>query len=236
MSTSELNARQQAILECVIRAYTPQGVAVSSADVAQDLKPVVSSATVRNDMVQLTDLGYLTQPHTSAGRVPTADGFRIVTEQLLERAAPRSGAPAPTRLRRGESRASSGREYAGGSFEPLRTAHRLAEQAHAAAFVAMRGRIGTAGFEFVFTAPELAMAEGALGSLARIVEALPFWQEQLREALDAPLGVFIAEENPITPTRHFSIVAAELPQGGIAAILGPIRMRYDIAIHSLMAL
>lgn len=226
MSTSELNARQQAILECVVRAYTPQGVAVSSADVAQDLKPVVSSATVRNDMVQLTDLGFLAQPHTSAGRVPTADGFRIVTEQLLERAAPRSGA----------SRAPSGRKYAGGSFEPLRTAHRLAEQAHAAAFVAMRGRIGTAGFEFVFTAPELAMVEGALGSLARIVEALPFWQEQLREALDAPLGVFIAEENPITPTRHFSIVAAELPQGGIAAILGPVRMRYDIAIRSLMAL
>jgi len=76
-----ITTRQRAILTAVVESYISTGEPVASQNVAQALANV-SSATVRNTMVELADAGLLEQPHTSAGRIPTAQAFRIYVEQL----------------------------------------------------------------------------------------------------------------------------------------------------------
>ncbi len=78
-----LTERQKLILALVIRDYIETAQPVGSLRVVENFKLEFSSATVRNEMVALTDLGYLRQPHTSAGRVPTEEGYRYFVRQLM---------------------------------------------------------------------------------------------------------------------------------------------------------
>ena len=232
LQANELSQRQAAIIEAAVRTYIEDGQPVSSGEVSEALDPQASPATVRHEMVRLTEMGYLAQPHTSAGRIPTAAAYRLVTERMLvrERAA----------LKGRASLAPGGREQERGAQPAVRNpgafAQRVADRSHAAAYVACRDGVAYAGFEFVLTAPELSAEAAAREAFAHLMDALPLWTEQLRDALAAmPVGVFVAEENPIYPSGHFSIVAARLNDDGIAAVIGPMRMRYDAAIRSLLS-
>ena len=75
-----LTPRQRATLTAIVEQYVATGEPVASQGIA--LSGGVSSATVRNTMAELVELGLLEQPHTSAGRVPTAQAFRLHVEQL----------------------------------------------------------------------------------------------------------------------------------------------------------
>lgn len=77
---TSLSPRQQAILTAIVEQYVQTGEPVASQGVASISG--LSSATIRNVMAELVDAGYLEQPHTSAGRVPTARAFRLHVEQL----------------------------------------------------------------------------------------------------------------------------------------------------------
>ncbi len=90
--TGQITARQRAILTAVIESYIETGEPVGSKTIARlQGREVsgVSSATIRNEMAELSDAGLLEQPHTSAGRIPTAKAFRIYVEQLSARTHPR---------------------------------------------------------------------------------------------------------------------------------------------------
>ncbi|MBR2405567.1 MAG: heat-inducible transcription repressor HrcA [Clostridia bacterium] len=78
----ELGARKQKIVAAVVDAYIRTGEPVGSKLLAEMLEHTVSSATIRNDMADLAAAGYLAQPHTSAGRVPTAAAFRLYVDGL----------------------------------------------------------------------------------------------------------------------------------------------------------
>jgi heat-inducible transcriptional repressor len=78
-----LTRRQEQILACIVRAYTTKAEPVSSKFVAETFELGVSPATIRNEMAVLEDLGYIAQPHTSAGRVPTENGYRYFVTYLL---------------------------------------------------------------------------------------------------------------------------------------------------------
>lgn len=80
---SDLSERQKLILALVVRDHIDTTQPVGSARLAKYYKLDFSSATIRNDMVVLTELGYLRQPHTSAGRVPTEEGYRYFVRQLM---------------------------------------------------------------------------------------------------------------------------------------------------------
>jgi heat-inducible transcriptional repressor len=82
----ELTRRQEQILALIVRAYTKNPEPVSSRHLAEQLETSVSSATVRNEMAVLENLGYITMPHTSAGRVPTQNGYRYFVRRLLDEA------------------------------------------------------------------------------------------------------------------------------------------------------
>lgn len=81
----ELGERKQRILAAIIDEYIRTGEPVGSKVVVDRLDHAVSSATVRNEMADLAAMGYLEQPHTSAGRIPTAPAFRLYIDHLMRR-------------------------------------------------------------------------------------------------------------------------------------------------------
>ncbi len=81
----ELNDRKRAILSAIIRAYAENGEPIGSKALCDMLDFSVSSATLRNEMSDLCELGYLEQPHTSAGRIPTVRGYKLYINDLMSR-------------------------------------------------------------------------------------------------------------------------------------------------------
>jgi heat-inducible transcriptional repressor len=79
----ELTPRQQTILGLVVREYANNASPVSSRALVESYGLEVSTATVRNELARLEELGYLTHPHTSAGRIPTHKGYRRFVTRLL---------------------------------------------------------------------------------------------------------------------------------------------------------
>lgn len=79
----ELSDRQKQILGLVVRSYIEDGSAIGSKTLVTRFGLDVSSATVRNELAYLTEVGLLVQPHTSAGRVPTEKGYRYFVQRLV---------------------------------------------------------------------------------------------------------------------------------------------------------
>src|SRR5215208_3472676 len=84
MGSYELSDRSRRLLATLVREYVESGEPVSSQRLARTSGLGVSSATVRTILAQLEDAGYVHQPHTSAGRVPTDRGYRVFVDLLLE--------------------------------------------------------------------------------------------------------------------------------------------------------
>lgn len=79
----EISARKKRILAAVVDEYIANAEPVGSKLIAEKAGLNVSSATIRNELAELTSLGYLEQPHTSAGRIPTAQGYRLYVNELM---------------------------------------------------------------------------------------------------------------------------------------------------------
>ena len=82
----ELSARKKLILKTVINDYIRTAEPVGSKALASRPELRFSSATIRNEMSELEDMGYLEKPHTSAGRIPSPQGYRLYVDELMERA------------------------------------------------------------------------------------------------------------------------------------------------------
>ena len=78
-----LDARKKKILKAIIKTYMETGEPVGSRTISKYPDLNVSSATIRNEMSDLTDMGYIVQPHTSAGRIPTDKGYRFYVDSLM---------------------------------------------------------------------------------------------------------------------------------------------------------
>jgi len=86
---SQLTERQRVILEYLVEDYVVAGQPVGSKTLTTRRSMEVSSSTVRYELAELEELGFLTHPHTSAGRVPTDLGYRVYVDRLLESLEPR---------------------------------------------------------------------------------------------------------------------------------------------------
>lgn len=81
---NELTERQKFILTLVVHEHIRSAVPIGSEHLVKHYQLDISSATVRNEMSALTEMGYLRQPHTSAGRVPTEEGYRYFVSRLVQ--------------------------------------------------------------------------------------------------------------------------------------------------------
>lgn len=80
----ELDERKKKILKAIIANYLETGEPVGSRTISKFTDLNLSSATIRNEMADLEEMGYIIQPHTSAGRIPTDAGYRFYVDQLME--------------------------------------------------------------------------------------------------------------------------------------------------------
>lgn len=81
----QLDERKWKILKAIIKTYLETGEPVGSRTISKYADLNLSSATIRNEMSDLEDLGYILQPHTSAGRIPSDKGYRLYVDQMMGR-------------------------------------------------------------------------------------------------------------------------------------------------------
>ena len=80
----ELDERKVKILKAIIKNYMDTGEPVGSRTISKYLDTKWSSATIRNEMSDLEEMGYIIQPHTSAGRIPSDKGYRFYVDQIMQ--------------------------------------------------------------------------------------------------------------------------------------------------------
>ncbi len=78
-----ISDRKEKIIQAVVDSYIVSCEPISSAEIKENYLPDLSSATIRNELAALEEMGYLAQPHTSAGRVPTAEAYRLYVDKLM---------------------------------------------------------------------------------------------------------------------------------------------------------
>lgn len=80
----QLSERKMKILQAIVANYLETGEPVGSRTISKYTDLNLSSATIRNEMADLEESGYIEQPHTSAGRIPTDAGYRVYVDQLMQ--------------------------------------------------------------------------------------------------------------------------------------------------------
>ena len=81
----DIDGRKLRILEAIIRDYIETGDPVGSRTISKKYDLGISSATIRNEMADLEELGLIMQPHTSAGRIPSDKGYRLYVDGMMQR-------------------------------------------------------------------------------------------------------------------------------------------------------
>ncbi len=216
-----MTSRQQQILRAIVEQYAEVASPVGSSLLAKVFN--VSSATVRADMAELERLGYIMQPHTSAGRIPTDRGYRLYVNSLNESPEKHSAIE-----NRGE-RALAQRVHAGGAPErQIRNAvDTLVELTQNLGIATIGHQLYMSGLSNLFGQPEF-MNGAQVQQVANLLDNLEPW---LREAaLNEPLSVYIGQENPIGRSAGCSLIISRFrspfSDRSYIGVLGPTRQSY----------
>jgi heat-inducible transcriptional repressor len=213
--------RQAKILAAVIEQYAEIASPVGSVTLAKLFG--VSSATIRNDMAELEAEGYITHPHTSAGRIPTDKGYRFYVNHITE------SQEQKTLGAQGAERALSARASGGGSTERVirNTVDTLVELTHNLGLATLGDQLYLSGLSNLFGQPEF-MHPGQVQEVARLLDNLEPW---LREASpNEPLNVYIGRENPIGRASGCTLIVSKFSSPysdrSYVGVLGPTRQSY----------
>lgn len=216
-----MSPRQQKILAAIVEQYAEVASPVGSSLLAKVFG--VSSATIRAEMAELERLGFIHQPHTSAGRVPTDKGYRHYVNHLVD-----VERGVMSKEQRGE-RALTARVTGGGLPErTIRNAvDTLVELTHNLGLATIGDRLYMGGLANLFGQPEFMQANQAQ-QVARLLDNLEPW---LREAApNQPLSVYIGTENPIGRSAGASLIISRFrspySDQSYIGVLGPTRQHY----------
>jgi len=222
-----MESRQELILGSVIREYVDSAIPVSSSLLVEKYDFNLSPATIRFEMSELENDGYLYQPHISAGRIPTDKGFRYFVDVLME------------------DKKLSQREQRSLQIEllKLKAQNKMLARTTAKLLAAMSGNLAVsgvidsddfykAGIQKLLSQPEF----NDLDSISKIAEVVDYLDESLEELSNelknkTEVEIYIGEENPICGADECSMVVSKynLKNGeeGLLAIIGPKRMKYS---------
>jgi heat-inducible transcriptional repressor len=217
-----MTERQQQILAGIIEQYAEVASPVGSNLLAKVFS--VSSATVRAEMAELEREGYITQPHTSAGRVPTDKGYRFYVNHITEAGVGET----PLQPHRGERALSARVQRAGMPEQTIRNAvDTLVELTHNLGIATIGNQLYMSGLSNLFGQPEF-IQKGQVQAVANLLDNLEPW---LREAApNQPLSVYIGRENPIGRAAGCSLVISRFrspfSDRSYIGTLGPTRQSY----------
>lgn len=218
-----MTERQAAILAAIIEQYAEVAAPVGSVMLAKLFG--VSSATIRSEMARLEEAGFISQPHTSAGRVPTDKGYRFYVNSLTE-AAEQTVAVPDRSAKAIEARVAS--SSGGKTDRAIRSAvDSLADLTHNLGLATIGDNIYLSGISNLFSQPEF-LHGNHVQSVAGLIDNLEPW---LREAApNEPLNVYIGAENPIGKTSGASLIISRFrspySDRSYIGVLGPTRQSY----------
>lgn len=215
--------RQVQILATIIEQYAEVAVPVGSVTLAKLFH--VSSATIRSEMARLEEMGMIKQPHTSAGRVPTDQGYRFYVNSLTE-----ADSITPPRLDR-SARAIEARVNTHGdrADRAIRSAvDSLVDLTHNLGLATIGDQLYMNGIGNLFSQPEFLQGNHTQ-AVARLLDNLEPW---LREATpNEPLNVYIGAENPIGKTSGATLIISRFrspySDRSYIGVLGPTRQSYS---------
>jgi transcriptional regulator of heat shock response len=227
----KLTERQEKILNIAVKEYVETAQPVSSQELLKKHDFGVSPATIRNEMQKLTDKGFLLQPHTSAGRVPTDKGYRFFVNNLLNKEPNDKKELAPVDWTQNKT---------DDTFKFIQglTRH-LAEQTRALAlnYVEDEDIFWKEGWEEVLREPEFEERDNII-DFTKLLENL---EQHIGDIKKEPgLSVYIGGENSYPKAKNFTVISSHyhLPSGekGVISIIGPKRMEYDKNINLINSL
>ncbi|MDO8663404.1 MAG: hypothetical protein Q7K28_01000 [Candidatus Wildermuthbacteria bacterium] len=227
MPRMKITERQEKLLDWIVKDYINLAEPISSESLRKRHKFGLSPATLRIEMQKLTDKGFLRQPHTSAGRVPTDKGYRFFVDRLAE-----------------EEKLTFGDTFTFDEiFEEERNdvfkfadhlAKALAEASSGfSVFHLLKENISwKEGWGEVLKQPEF----GERDFIADFNNLLENFEEGIDNLeINSGVKIYIGRENPFSKTKEFSIMMSRcrLPKGeeGVISILGPKRMDYERNIN-----
>lgn len=216
--------RQSQILRAIIEQYAEVAAPVGSSLLAKVFN--VSSATIRSEMADLERMGFIIQPHTSAGRIPTDKGYRFYVNEVSEAAVPM--------LDRRADRAIAARVESGALPErTIRNAvDTLVELTHNLGIATIGDQLYMSGLTNLFGQPEF--AGGAhVEDVARLLDNLEPWLYEA--APNKPLSVYIGQENPIGRNSGCSLIISRFRSNysdrSYIGVLGPTRQNYGTVMN-----
>jgi heat-inducible transcriptional repressor len=215
-----MTERQKQILQSVVEQYAEVASPVGSSLLAKLFN--VSSATIRAEMAELERLGFIAQPHTSAGRVPTDKGYRFYVNTLTDGTVPEQPEG------RSERALASRVQQAGAPERTIRNAvDTLVELTHNLGLATIGNQLYISGLSNLFGQPEFINGM-QVQQVAQLLDNLEPW---LREAApNEPLSVFIGQENPIGGSAGASLIVSRFrspfSDRSYIGTLGPTRQQY----------
>lgn len=214
-----MTERQKKILCAIVEQYAEVAGPVGSSLLSKAFN--VSSATIRAEMAELEGMGYIAQPHTSAGRVPTDKGYRFYVNTI--------GLSGNKAIEgRAEKALASRVQHAGAPERMIRNAvDTLVELTHNLGLATIGNQLYISGLGNLFTQPEF-LDSFQVQEVARLLDNLEPW---LRETTpNEPLSVFIGQENPIGRSAGCSLIIGSFRSSfsdkSYIGTLGPTRQNY----------
>lgn len=205
-----LTERQAEILTSIVDEYIQSAFPVSSGAIFDTGKFDVSCPTIRNEMSYLTEEGYLRQPHTSAGRVPTEQGYRFFVDMLLERRQAENQQRQKVCMKKEIN--SFAREVAANSNDLV-------------LFLDQNGELRYEGLKKVLSKPEFEDKEAVISLIDELDNLEVSFNKTIAE-LENEMEVFVGSENPFFKNVEYSLMVSRLSDGFIG-IVGPMRMHYE---------
>lgn len=220
---SELTQRQCRILAAIVKENSDTGAPVASGELTAKYQLGVSPATIRNEMAVLEELGYIYQPHTSAGRVPTDKGFRFFVNQLMEKV--KLSIKEQELLKREMLKLQMAHVEMG-----RRLAKLLSEHSQQASFTVFPEQVSTVGLSNILDNPALP-AEDAK-EIAQFFDDIDQYAERMiQDYSEKGPAAFIGKELKLSKKSDYSMIVSglTLPSGerGVIGLLGPKSMKYE---------
>lgn len=217
-----MTLRQQNILNAIVEQYAEVASPVGSTLLAKLFN--VSSATIRAEMAELERHGYINQPHTSAGRVPTDKGYRFYVNNLNELGLDGKALPEG----RAEKALAARVQQAGAPERMIRNAtDTLVELTHNLGLATIGNQLYISGLSNLFGQPEF-IGGHQVQQIAQLLDNLEPW---LREAApNEALSVYIGQENPVGRNAAASLIISRFrspfSDRSYIGTLGPTRQSY----------
>lgn len=223
------STRQAKILAAIVKLNCETGQPVASRDLVEKYNFDISSATIRNEMAELERAGYIMQPHTSAGRVPTDEGFRYFVNQLMNQV--KLTVREQEALRREMIKLQMVNAEIG-----RRLAKMLASHSSQASFAILPEEVSSVGMSNILGQENLP-AEDAR-EIAQFFDHLDEYADMLVDQYgDQQPQAFIGKELKLSKSSDYSMIVSglRLPSGkkGVIGLIGPKSMEYPKNISLL---